>query len=154
MRKIIVLNAIIILALVLSGCGNGNLPKSNEISTQTAKQPSKGADQQLNTTDSTVKSAVNSADKSANNMANNPASNSTENSVNDTKSSANNGSSSNLTSSQTTGSTEIIAKSENIMSSSDKEELLNQVDKELDSLFSSINSLEDAPADDLNLNQK
>jgi len=55
---------------------------------------------------------------------------------------------------QTTGGTSIVAKSENIMSSSDKEELLNQVDKELDSLFSNISKLEDTQDADLDLNQK
>ena len=48
----------------------------------------------------------------------------------------------------------IVAKSENVMSSSDKEALLNQVDKELDSLFNNINNLEDPQDADLDLNQK
>ena len=58
------------------------------------------------------------------------------------------------TSNQTPKSTAIVAKSENVMSSRDKEELLNQIDKELDSLFSNINNLEDTQDADLDLNQK
>lgn len=105
MQKIIVMTTIIIIALVLTGCGNGSLPsKQNGTSSQTTPQ----ADQRSNSKD--------------------PAS--------------------------TTGGTSIVAKSENVMSSSDKEELLNQVDKELDSLFSNINKLEDTQDSDLDLNQK
>ena len=102
MRKIIVMITIII-ALVLTGCGNGNIAsKGNEASTNN--------------------SAAKSSDSSASN--------------------------------QTTGGTAIIAKSQNIMSSSDKEELLNQVNKELDSLFENINKMDDAQDADLDLNQK
>ncbi|OLN32049.1 hypothetical protein [Desulfosporosinus metallidurans] len=109
MRKIIVLTAIIILALVLTGCGNGNIAsKSNQPSTNTTQQAGNATNQQLNTNDSSTKA----------------------------------------------GGAAIVAKSENIMSSSDKEELLNQVNKELDSLFSNINNLEDAQDADLDLNQK
>lgn len=111
MKKIIV-GMILILTLVLTGCGNGNTAsKQNETSQNTASQAGNGAK------DSTAKSAGTS------------------------------------TSTQTPGSGTIVAKSENIMSSSEKEELLNQVDKELDSLFSNINNLEDAQDTDLNLNQ-
>ncbi|MDR3543957.1 MAG: hypothetical protein P4L69_23815 [Desulfosporosinus sp.] len=117
MRKIIIITAIIILALLLTGCGNGNMPSINGTDAQAAKPAGKDANQP-NTKDPAAKSANNSA------------------------------------SNQTTGGTEIVAKSENIMSSSDKEELLNQVDKELDSLFNNINNLDDAQDTDLDLNQK
>ncbi len=63
-------------------------------------------------------------------------------------------SASSSTSTQKPEGTAIVARSENIMSGSDKEELLNQVDKELDSLFSNINNLEDTQDADLDLNQK
>jgi len=119
LRKIIVMTTIIILTLVLTGCGNGSqVSKPNETSTKTTQQTGNDANQQSETKDSTAKSAGSS------------------------------------TSNQTTGGTAIVAKSENIMSSRDKEELLNQVDKELDSLFSNINNLEDAQDADLDLNQK
>ena len=117
MRKIIVITTIIIITLVLTGCGNGNLPsKPNETSTKTTQSAGNDANQQPKTPDSTAKSTGSS--------------------------------------NQPTGATSIVAKSENIMSSSDKEELLNQVDKELDSLFNNINKLEDAQDADLDLNQK
>jgi len=117
LRKIIVITTIIIITLVLTGCGNGNLPsKPNETSTKTTQSAGNDANQQPKTPDSTAKSTGSS--------------------------------------NQPTGATSIVAKSENIMSSSDKEELLNQVDKELDSLFNNINKLEDAQDADLDLNQK
>ncbi|TGE33123.1 hypothetical protein [Desulfosporosinus sp. Sb-LF] len=108
MRKIIVLTAIMSLALLLAGCGNGTIaPKSNQPSTKTTQQAGNATGQPSNAKDSSTKTGA-----------------------------------------------EIVAKSENIMSSSDKEELLNQVNKELDSLFSNINNLEDAQDADLELNQK
>jgi hypothetical protein len=118
LRKVIVLTTIIILSLVLTGCGNGNIAsKPNETSTKTTQQAGNDFNKQPDTKDSTKS----------------------------------NGSS---TSNQTTGSTAIVAKSENIMSSRDKAELLNQVDKELDSLFNNINTLDDPQDADLDLNQK
>lgn len=118
MRKIIVLTSIIILALVLTGCGNRNKTlKQNETSTINMQQASKDANQRQNPEDSATKSAGSTA------------------------------------SNQTSGSTAIVAKSENIMSSSEKEELLKQVDKELDSLFNNINNLEDTQDSDLDLTQ-
>ncbi|EGW41617.1 hypothetical protein [Desulfosporosinus sp. OT] len=111
MKKLFV-GLILILTLVLTGCGNGNpASKQNETSQNTASQAGKNAK------DSTAKSTDTS------------------------------------TSTQTPGSGAIVAKSENIMSSTEKAELLNQVDKELDSLFSNINKLEDAQDADLDLNQ-
>ena len=117
LRKIVIMaTTIIIVALVLTGCGN-TTSKPNETSTK-SKQASDDANLQSSIKDSAAKSAGSSP------------------------------------SNQTIGGTSIVAKSENIMSSSDKEELLNQVDKELDSLFSNINNLEDAQDADLDLNQK
>ncbi len=100
MRKIIVITTIIIIALVLTGCGNGD-PASKPNGTSPKTTPQAGNDPN-----------------------------------------------------QTTGSTAIVAKSENIVSSSDKAELLSQVDKELDSLFNNMNNLDDAQDADLELNQK
>lgn len=57
-------------------------------------------------------------------------------------------------SNQASGSTAIVAKSGNIVSSSDKEALLNDVDKELDALLNDVNNLEDVQDTDLNLNQR
>lgn len=119
LRKIIVLTTIIIVAVVLTGCGNKRLAsKSNETSTETSQQAGNATNQQPNTNDPAAKSAGSPAP------------------------------------SQTAGGAAIVAKSGNIMSSSDKEELLNQVNKELDLLFSNINNLEDAQDADLDLNQK
>lgn len=111
MRKLFILTSVIILSLVLTGCGIKNQPsKQNEATNQTANN--------------------------VQNPENSPAK-------------PNDGSVSN----QTAGKAEIVAKSENIISSSEKEVLLNQVDKELDSLFSNINNLEDPQDTDLDLNQ-
>ena len=46
----------------------------------------------------------------------------------------------------------VVAKSNNAVSSQDKEDVLNQMDKELDSLFSDLGKLEDVQDSDLNLN--
>lgn len=51
-----------------------------------------------------------------------------------------------------TGGTSVVAKSGNIVSSKDKEALLQDVDKELDNLFNGLNSLDDIQDTDLNLN--
>lgn len=116
MRKIIVLTSIIILALVLTGCGSKNKTlKQNETSTINTQQASE--DGKPIPEDSATKSTGSKPPG------------------------------------QTTATAAIVAKSENIMSSSEKEELLSQVDKELDSLFSNINSIEDTPESDLDLNQ-
>lgn len=109
MRKFKVLTTIIIVALVLSGCGNRNTPSSQKESSTNTLQAG---------------NAVKPSDSSPT-PSSKPA----------------------------TESTAIIAKSENIMSSSEKEQLLNQVDKELDSLFNNINNLEDTQDADLNLSQ-
>lgn len=47
---------------------------------------------------------------------------------------------------------EVVAKSNNTVSSEDKEALMRELDKELDSLFSNIDSMEDLQDSDLELN--
>ena len=125
MRKVII-PMIIISALVLAGCGNGGqAPKTQESSTKATNQAGNNTGQEQKANDATQ-----------------PGTNSTAMSPGSSNSN------------KSTEGPAIIAKSGNIMSSSDKAALLNQVDKELDSLFKSINSLDDAQDSDLNLNQK
>ena len=54
-------------------------------------------------------------------------------------------------SNQAAGASAIVAKSGNIVSSSDKEALLNEVDKELDALLTDVNNLDDVQDADLDL---
>jgi hypothetical protein len=46
----------------------------------------------------------------------------------------------------------VVAKSNNVISSQDNGKVMTELDKELDSLFSSIDKLEDVDDNDLNLN--
>jgi hypothetical protein len=57
------------------------------------------------------------------------------------------------TSTSENGKSEIVAKSGNIVSNSEKEELLNDIDKEMDSLLSDLNNQNELPEADLDLNQ-
>lgn len=57
------------------------------------------------------------------------------------------------TSTSENGKSEIVAKSGNIVSDSEKEKLLNDIDKEMDSLLSDLNNLDDVSEADLDLNQ-
>jgi len=53
---------------------------------------------------------------------------------------------------KSTNNSGVVAKSSNAVSSQDKEDVLNQLDKELDSLFSSVGKMDDVQDTDLNLN--
>jgi outer membrane biogenesis lipoprotein LolB len=57
------------------------------------------------------------------------------------------------TSTSESGKSAIVAKSGNIVSNSEKEELLNDIDKEMDLLLSDLNNLDEIPEADLDLNQ-
>ncbi len=133
MRNKIVLTLIIILALALTGCGRaGTAAKAKPNDAGTQQQAVTGVGQE------TSNPAVPPTDSSGTNQAASgvtatPASNS-------------------AASTQAAGSSAIVAKSGNIISSSDKEALLNEIDKELDALLTGVNSLDEVQDTDLDLN--
>lgn len=79
--------------------------------------------------------------------------NSSSSNTSDTTQNSNSTDDNPATSTSENGKSEIVAKSGNIVSNSEKEELLNDIDKEMDSLLSDLNNLDEIPEADLDLNQ-
>jgi uncharacterized protein YcfL len=125
MRKLIIILTLSIVAILMVGCGTKDQASNTEALTKQSIQSTPSLPTATDTPNQTPSATAGGTTDTQKTQISTPAPN---------------------------NSSGVVAKSNNAVSSQDKEDVLNQMDKELDSLFSDLGKLEDVQDSDLNLN--